>query len=143
MLIILPHNAADMQLVEESLTLENLKLWKSQFYDRGTVIHVPKFTLETEYDLKESLTEMGMPSVFGPADLSGITGSKGLFVSEAVHKAFVDVNEKGTEAAAATAINLDESSGQAFKADRPFIFIIQDSETESILFMGRVMDPTK
>ena len=142
MLIILPNNADDMQSVEESLTLENLKLWKSKFYDRGTVIHIPKFTLETEYDLKESLTDMGMPSVFGPADLSGITGNKGLFVSEAVHKAFVDVNEKGTEAAAATAINLDESSGQAFKADRPFIFIIQDNEAESILFMGRVMDPT-
>ncbi len=142
MLIILPHNTDDMQSVEKSLTVENLKLWKSQFYNYGTVIHMPKFTLETEYNLKESLTEMGMPSVFGPADLSGITGSKGLFVSEAVHKAFVDVNEKGTESAAATAINLDESSGRAFKADRPFIFIIQDNETESILFMGRVMDPT-
>ena len=143
MLIILPNNADNMQSVEESLTLENLKLWKSQFYNYGTVIHMPKFTLETEYDLKESLTEMGMPSVFGPADLSGITGSKGLFVSEAVHKAFVDVNEKGTEAAAATAINLDESSGRAFKVDRPFIFIIQDNETESILFMGRVVNPVK
>ncbi len=84
---------------------------------------------------------MGMSSVFNTADLSGITGSKGLFVSEAVHKAFVNVNEKGTEAAAATAINLDESSGQAFKADRPFIFIIQDNETESILFIGKIVNP--
>ena len=143
MLIILPNDADDMQSVEQSLTLENLKLWKNKFYERETIIHIPKFTIETEYDLKESLTEMGMPSVFGPADLSGITGSKGLFVSEAVHKAFVDVNEKGTEAAAATAISVDESSGQLFKANRPFIFIIQDNETESILFLGRIMDPTK
>ena len=142
MLIILPHKADDMQSVEQSITLKNLNLWKSKFYDRGTVIHIPKFTLKTEYDLKESLTDMGMPSVFGPADLSGITGSSGLFVSKAVHKAFVTVNEKGTEAAAATAIVTDESGGQEFRADHPFIFIIQDNETESILFMGKVMDPT-
>ena len=84
-----------------------------------------------------------MPSVFGPADLSGITGHKGLFVSEAIHKAFVNVHEKGTEAAAATAVVLDESGGGEFRADHPFIFMIQDNETGSILFMGKVIDPTK
>ena len=84
-----------------------------------------------------------MPSVFGPADLSGITGYQGLFVSEAIHKAFVDVNEKGTEAAAATAVVLDESGGAEFRADHPFIVMIQDNETGSILFMGKVVDPTK
>ena len=70
---------------------------------------------------------MGMPSVFSApdADLSGITGYKGLFVSQAIHEAFVDVNEAGTEAAGATVIVTDESGGPLFKADHPFIFIIQ------------------
>ena len=144
MLILLPSSMDDMQSVEDSLTLENLNLWKDSLNSlRGIVIHIPKFTLETEYDLTESLPDMGMPSVFGSADLSGITGHKGLFVSEAIHKAFVDVNEKGTEAAAATAIILDESGGAEFRADHPFIVIIQDNETGSILFMGKVIDPTK
>jgi len=88
---------------------------------------------------------MGMPTVFNPvhADLSGITGYKSLYVSQAIHKAFVEVNEKGTEAAGATVIVTDESSGQTFRADHPFVFIIQDNETDNILFMGRVVDPTK
>ncbi|WP_179372584.1 serpin family protein [Nitrosopumilus ureiphilus] len=143
MLIILPHDAEDMPSVEDSITLDNLELWKSQFRDFRGTIHIPKFTLDTEYDLKETLPDMGITSVFGPADLSGITGYKGLFVSKAVHKAFVEVNEIGTEAATATAINTDESGGRLFKADHPFIFLIQDNMTNDILFIGKVMDPTK
>jgi serpin B len=100
--------------------------------------------LETEYDLTQQLPDMGMPTVFNPvhADLSGITGYKSLYVSQAIHKAFVEVNEKGTEAAGATVIVTDESGGQTFRADHPFVFIIQDNETDNILFMGRVVDPT-
>ncbi len=144
MLIILPHDAVNMQSVEDSLTLDNLELWKSQLGDlRGINIHIPKFTLDTEYNLKKILPDMGVSLVFGPADLSGITGYRGLFVSEAVHKAFVEVNELGTEAAAATAINLNESGGVLFKADHPFIFLIQDNITNDILFIGKIVDPTK
>jgi len=143
MLIILPHDAWDMQSVEDSITLDNLELWKSQFRDFRGIIHIPKFTLDTEYDLKETLPDVGITSVFGSADLSGITGYNGLFVSKAVHKAFVEVNEIGTEAVAATAINTDESGGRLFKADHPFIFLIQDNTTNDILFIGKVMDPTK
>ena len=144
MLVILPHDAEDIQFVEDSLTIDNLELWKSQMSDlRGINIHLPKFTFDTEYNLKETLPDMGVSLVFGPADLSGITGYKGLFVSEALHKAFIEVNEVGTEAAAATAINLDESGGQLFKADHPFIFLIQDDVTNDILFIGKVVDPTK
>ena len=144
MLIILPHDAVKIQSVEDSLTLDNLELWKSQLGDlRGINIHIPKFTLDTEYNLKKILPDMGISLVFGPADLSGITGYKGLFVSEAVHKAFVEVNELGTEAAAATAINLNESGGVLFKADHPFIFLIQDNISNDILFIGKIVDPTK
>ncbi len=145
MLIILPHNAEDMQSVENSLTIDNLAIWKekSTEINRGITMHIPKFTLDTEYNLKKILPDMGISLVFGPADLSGITGYKGLFVSEAVHKAFVEVNEIGTEAAAATAINGDESWGPLFKADHPFIFLIQDNTTKDILFIGKIVDPTK
>ena len=73
-----------------------------------------------------------MASEASASDLSGINGHKGLFVSEAVHKAFVEVNELGTEAAAATAINLNESGGTLFKADHPFIFLIQDNATNAL-----------
>jgi serpin B len=146
LLVILPNEIDDLRTVEESITVDNLKMWKDfPTVNRGINIHIPKFTLETEYDLTEQLPDMGMPTVFNPvhADLSGITGYKGLYVSQAIHKAFVEVNEKGTEAAGATVIVTDESGGSTFRADHPFIFIIQDNETDSILFMGRVTDPTK
>ena len=145
MLIILPHDMDEFKSVESSLTRERLNSLKDKFYDLGLTVHIPKFTLETAYGLEKTLSDMGMPSAFSrtDADLSGIAGNKGLFVSQAVHKAFVDVNEKGTEAAGVTMVGVDESSGQLFQANRPFIFLIQDNETDQILFMGRVMDPTK
>jgi serpin B len=145
LLIILPNEIDDLRAVEESITIDNLKMWQDfPTINRGINIHIPKFTLETEYDLTQQLPDMGMPTVFNPvhADLSGITGYKSLYVSQAIHKAFVEVNEKGTEAAGATVIVTDESGGQTFRADHPFVFIIQDNETDNILFMGRVVDPT-
>jgi serpin B len=145
LLVILPNEIDDLRTVEESITADNLKMWQDfPTLNRGINIHIPKFTLETEYDLTQQLPDMGMPTVFNPvhADLSGITGYKSLYVSQAIHKAFVEVNEKGTEAAGATVIVTDESSGQTFRADHPFVFIIQDNETDNILFMGRVVNPT-
>jgi serpin B len=97
--------------------------------------------METDYDLIPGLREMGINDAFGPADFSGISNS-GLYIVKAIHKAFVDVNEKGTEAAAATGIVMDESAPPSFRADHPFVFIIQDKETGNILFIGKVVDPT-
>lgn len=145
MLIILPNEIDGLGSIEESITIDNLKKWKEfPTIKRGINIHVPKFSLETEYDMLKILPDMGMPTVFNPvhADLSGVTGYQSLYVSQAIHKAFVDVNEKGTEAAGATAIVTDESGGPTFKADHPFLFIIQNNELDQILFIGRVMDPT-
>ena len=91
------------------------------------------------------LADMGMPSVFDPAaaDLSGIDGARDLFVQTAVHKAFVKVNEEGTEAAAATGISVGYTSVPTpFTADHPFLFLIRDNVTGNILFLGRVSDPT-
>lgn len=143
MLIILPNEIDGLRSVEDSLTLENLSNWKNMLQKREIVIHIPKFSLETDYNLKETLPDMGMTSAFNivHADFSGISGYKGLYISQAIHKAFVDVNEEGTEAAGATAIVMDESGGQLFKADHPFIFIIQDKKTNSILFIGKIVEP--
>ena len=93
---------------------------------------------------------MGMPTAFtGKADFSGMDGTTSLLISDVIHQAFVEVNEEGTEAAAATAVVMKLAAAPAnpdpipvFRADHPFIFIIQDDETGSILFMGRVVNPT-
>jgi serpin B len=148
MLVLLPKNDTGMQSLEESLTLENLDTWRSSLRNQSVTVHIPKFKLETSYALNDMLREMGMPSAFTPddADLSGINGVKGLFIQSALHKAFVEVNEEGTEAAAATVIVIGPTSEQPqpplFRADHPFIFIIQDSETGNILFMGRITNPS-
>lgn len=148
MLVLLPKTDTGMQALEKSLTLENLSVWKSSLRNQSVTVHIPKFKLETEYTLNEMLKEMGMPTAFDPdlADLTGISGMEGLYIQAALHKAFVEVSEEGTEAAGATAVGIGVTSAPAeplvFRADHPFIFIIQDSETGNILFMGRVTDPS-
>ena len=109
-------------------------------------LRFPKFEFESEISLAQTLAEMGMPSAFsGAADFSGMTGSKDLFISDVFHKAFVSVDEEGTEAAAATAVVMKMVSEPLnpveLTVDRPFIFLIREHETNSILFMGRVVEP--
>jgi serpin B len=142
MMILLPE---EMEPFEESLTPENLTLWKSSLINQSVNVYMPKFKFETEYMLNENLIEMGMPTAFtSSADFSGMTGSRDLFITAVVHKAYVDVNEEGTEAAAATGVVVGITSAgpmkPTFRADHPFIFIIQDNEG-NILFLGRVTDP--
>jgi serpin B len=114
-------------------------------------IYLPKFTIKTPlYNLNDYLKELGMPTAFGPnADFSGMTGFRELYISKVLHKAFVEVNEEGTEAAAATAVimfksgfNPDEELRIVFNADHPFLFTIHHKETGTILFMGTVNDPS-
>jgi len=109
---------------------------------------MPKFKFDSNFSLKEVLAEMGMPDAFSPddADFSGMAGSRELFISDVLHKAFVDVNEEGTEAAAATAVVVGITSAPQepsvkVSIDRPFIFLIRDIETDTILFVGRVLNP--
>ena len=94
-----------------------------------------------EFELADVLTAMGMPGAFIGADFSGMTGNRDLFISEVVHKAYVDVNEEGTEAAAATGVVM-KRGGAVFRVDRPFIFLIRENRTGSVLFIGRITDPT-
>jgi serpin B len=111
-------------------------------------LKMPKFKFETELTLTSTLMEMGMPVAFsGAADFSGMTGSRGLAISDVVHKAFVAVDEAGTEAAAATAVIMRETAiidePRLVAVDRPFVFLIRDVETGAVLFLGRVMTPAQ
>lgn len=141
MLIILP----TQYLNSIELNAQNLAIWKNRMYEREVMVLLPKFKFETKYMMKETLEKMGMPTAFSmAADFSGMDGTKMLYIQQAIHQAFVEVNEEGTEAAAATAIvvGLKSSGPTVFNANHPFIFIIQERETGNILFMGRVIDPS-
>jgi len=140
MFILLPNDADGMKSLEESLSADNLNKWTDELQKVKTKVYMPKFKLETEYNLKQLLSEMGIHDAFNNANFSGISNSY-LYIDKAVHKAFVEVNEEGTEAAAATGIAMLESGPFKFIVDHPFIFIIQENETGSILFIGKVVDP--
>ena len=140
MMILLPEQKDGLNELEESLSIENLSEWKNSLQEVSTSVIMPKFKLETDYDLTSVLKNLGMTDAFGPADFSGISDND-LYISEAMHKAFVDVNEEGTEAAAATGFMMEESASIPFRVDHPFIFIILDNDTENILFIGRMINP--
>ena len=118
----------------------------SDLQPREITLSLPKFEFESGFSLKDILVQLGMPDAFSAnADFSGMTGNRDLFISDVVHKAFVSVDEEGTEAAAATAAimaltGLPENPLE-LKIDRPFIFLIRDIETGTILFIGRVLNP--
>jgi len=150
MLILLPKDN-DLETLENSLSAKNLSKWKKNLKEERVKIFIPKFKFETKYFMANDLKEMGMPAAFsGLADFSGMTGNRDLFISQVIHQAFVEVNEEGTEAAAATAVIVALSSAipnktpkiLVFRADHPFMFLIQHNATGNILFMGRVVNPT-
>lgn len=149
MVILLPVKVDGLAEMEKSLNRENLEKWLKGLRKQEVMVTLPKFKMTTQFELADYLKKMGMPYAFSisNADFSGITGDKSLCISNVVHKAFVAVDEEGTEAAAATAVTMKITSIPAppkvFRADHPFIFIIKDNRSESILFMGRVMNPTK
>lgn len=147
MIAVLPKDN-DLRAVEETLDAVKLAETEESLETQQVLVYFPKFRLETEYTLSETLKEMGMPTAFlRAADFSGMDGTTDLFISDVVHKAYVDVNEEGTEAAAATAVVMklttvsEEEPVPVFRADHPFIFLIQDNETGNILFMGRISNP--
>jgi serpin B len=160
MLILLPKQGEDYdretgEVIKSEYTLEDIEFsseklneYKSQMKEtKLDSISLPKFEFDTKYFMKDTLSNLGMPTAFsGSADFSGMTGNKDLFISFVIHQAYVKVDEKGTEAAAATAVGMELTSAMPrnfFRADHPFIFIIQEKETGNILFLGRVTDPTQ
>jgi serpin B len=105
-------------------------------------LHMPRFSYGAGFALRETLSAMGMPAPFTNADFSGMDGTRSLFISDVYHKAFIAVDEEGTEAAAATAVVMERGLPPELRIDRPFIYAIRDVETGSILFVGQVLDPT-
>ncbi len=144
MIVLLPSAGNGLTDLESRLTPEDLDLWLGSMHDTEIEVYLPKFTMTSKFKLKQTLSALGMPIAFGPgADFSGMNGGGGLFISDAYHKAFVTVDEEGTEAAAATAVVIDRTSlPPEFRADHPFLFLIRDNVTGSILFLGRVVDPS-
>jgi serpin B len=147
MIIMLPKEFDGLDELEKTLTVENLSKWLSKLYTREVVVSVPKFKMTSQFGLASVLKSMGMTDAFSSkANFSGINGKRDLFISAVIHKAYVDVNEEGTEAAAATAITMKLTSVMpsripVFRADHPFLFLIRDNHSGSILFIGRVMNP--
>jgi serpin B len=146
MIILLPREN-NLSSAEKHLTPVDLADLRTRASRQQVDVYLPRFRLETEYHLPDTLSAMGMPTAFtGDADLSGMGGRKDLFISDVIHKAYVDVNEEGTEAAAATAVIIKLTAIRedipVFRADHPFLFLIQDDDSGSILFIGRVINPS-
>jgi len=149
MLILVPDEGSFASF-EAGLTAEQIKAIVDNLSYESVRLSLPKFSFESQFELKEILAAMGMPAAMDPsqADFSGMDGTRNLSISEVVHKAFVDVDEEGTEAAAATAVIMVEAAmplDQAIEVtvDRPFITLIRDTETGALLFVGRVMNPAQ
>uniref|UniRef100_A0A7C6EHF9 Serpin family protein n=1 Tax=candidate division WOR-3 bacterium TaxID=2052148 RepID=A0A7C6EHF9_UNCW3 len=145
MIIILPRKN-DIRTIEKELTIEKFQEWKNLLTEARVEVYLPKFTFRTRYTLTPNLSQLGMPNAFSPhCDFSGIDGTKNLYIRSVVHQAYVDVNEEGTEAAAATGVVVGITSVgpriPVFRADHPFIFVIQEKTTGNILFIGRVVEP--
>lgn len=151
MMILLPKEGVELSDVTSSLNREDYISWIDEMYKTKADIYLPKFKFETSYGLNDYLIELGMDDAFNyDADFSGIDGTKLLYISKVLHKAFVEVNEEGTEAAAATAVIMNWKSISpdepperiTFDCDHPFLFTIHHKETNTILFMGSVNNPS-
>jgi serpin B len=149
MVIILP-GEGQFATFEEGLSADQLANITSGLNFAQVTLTMPKFTLKgVSFSLKETLQALGIQDAFveGTADLSGMDGTRDLFISDAIHQAFVRVDEEGTEAAAATAA-IAQATGAMIDepiqmtVDRPFVFLIRDIDTGAMLFLGRVVDPT-
>ncbi|KAM9286091.1 heterochromatin-associated protein MENT-like [Cariama cristata] len=148
MFVLLPDDISDntngLELVERELTYEKLAEWtKSANMMKAEVdLYLPKLKLEENYDLKSTLSSMGIRNAFDPvqADFTAMSVKRDLFISKVIHKAFVEVNEEGTEAAAATGVLMlrSKSPTMTFKADHPFLFFIRHNKSQTILFFGRL-----
>jgi serpin B len=140
-----PGNLSDL---EQKLITDNLHVWLAKLDQKKpnkTSVGLPRFTTTQNFNLTRELKSLGMPSAFDvTANFFGMDGTTNLYISDVQHKAFVEVNEAGTEAAAATLIEMRELSiSDHFIVDHPFIFLIRENGSGSILFLGRIVDPTK
>ena len=149
MIVLLPKKKDGLGELEKQLNATTLSKWLQKLSTQEVDVKLPKFKVTAEVTLNDILKQMGMKDAFTPgkADFSGMTTRESLYISAVLHKAFVDVNEAGTEAAAATAVIiktvLEPPPPTPFHADHPFVYLIRDNATGSILFAGRLADPGK
>ena len=156
MIVLLPKTIDGLAALERAIGAEILQQRLQELHETPAVkviLKLPRFKTTQECQLADILSRLGMPGAFRAdrADFSGMTGAKDLFISAIIHKAFIDVNEKGTEAAAATAVVMAATAARPLKpkeperfiADHPFMFLIRDNQSGAILFMGRIVDPTQ
>jgi len=151
MWVVLPREKDGLDTVVESLSREKLHAWAGAMRERPIALELPRFTFTFQLDLVGALKQLGMTAAFeSTADFTGLSTEKPLFISAALHKAYVAVDEKGTEAAAATSVVVQKSESVSmlpekpvpFVADHPFLFLIRHQPTGEILFLGQVVDPT-
>jgi serpin B len=145
MVIILPKKN-NITIAKQQINKENMSTWMGSMRPKNLDIYLPKFKFKTEYNLKNILIDMGLDIAFSSnADFSGMNGYGGLFIEKVLHKGFIEVNEEGSEAAAATTVHMLETAipepPKVFNADHPFIFLIRHKETGTILFMGTMENP--
>ena len=153
MVVVLPKKVDGLAEIEDKLTNDRFSGWMMKLKsDRPVITYLPKFKMRSKFRLSGALKTMGMTSAFNDnANFSAMSKSEALLISEVVHQAFVDVDEKGTEAAAATAVVMAPTAAPiepqeppipvTFRADHPFLFVIRDNRTGAVLFMGRMQRP--
>jgi len=148
MVVVLPQAETGLADLQASLTAENWQTWMTRFSPREGTLQLPRFKSEFGTSLNEALQALGMGIAFDPAaaDFAGINPDEQLFISAVEHRTFIEVNEQGTEAAAATSIGISVTSAPIdppfqMVCDRPFFYAIQDNETGAILFMGAIQNP--
>ncbi|NXC81198.1 SPB11 protein, partial [Cercotrichas coryphoeus] len=153
MIILLPGDEADgsaggLEQIESTITYENLMLWASSenMFETTVEVYLPRFKLEGTFNLNEVLQEMGMTDIFteSKVDLSAMTFAKSLVLSNVIHKAYVEVNEEGTVAAAGTGASIVRRSlplTEVFMANHPFLFFIRHNPTKAIVFFGKLCSP--
>lgn len=149
MLILLPRSGKKADDVVSSLTTSRLSGWISKLSETKKTVYLPKFEFKFDKSLISNLQDLGMVDAFNPVkcNLSGISEAAQLYISEVMHKSYIKVDEKGTEAAAVTGITIGVTTiglePNVFRVDHPFVFLIREKDTNSILFMGKVVDPLK
>ncbi len=144
MVVILPKKQDGLAELEKKLSAKALAQALSAARPRQLRVALPKLKMVEGIDLGKHLDALGMKDAFGAADFSGISPSESLSISAVLHKAFINVDEMGTEAAAVSAVEMSISEPQSdtsFRADHPFLFVLRHRSTTSILFLGRILDP--
>lgn len=148
MVVVLPKPGVDLKNLEDQLTKEGLTAWTSGLQPKQVSVYLPKFEFRASLQLAKTLADLGMPLAFSDeADFSGMSEEVSLKIERVIHQAYVAVDEKGTEAAAATAITMRPTAAPVeerpvlFRADRPFLFLIRERQRDTILFFGRLMEP--